>query len=118
VQRFPAWGRVAGTAGEDILISAVEVFQRLLQCVDRRRFQPIDLGRQRRDRAALAGIVERPAGPSPFLSLLKREVVYEPTRACGVRHLLRLGWRGVEPVGVGLAFDHRCRVTSVYEAIK
>ncbi len=70
--------------------------------MDRRRFEPIHLGPEYGDFAALVGEIERPSGLPPVAPLLKCNVIHIPARTRDLRHLLRLIGRRGEPVCVGL----------------
>ena len=98
--------RIFRTACKEILIGAIEVFERLLQRMDGRPLKPIYLRSEHRDFAALAGEIERPPWAPPFSPLIQGQVEHEPARTRDPRHLLRLFRHRVEAVGIGFTFDH------------
>ncbi len=109
-----AWRRMACQSGPPVPIRAIEVFERLLQRVNGCRLQPIHIGAEHGEFAALAGESERPPRPPPLRPLFESKIIDEPACPRDLRHVLRLFEGRVKPVGVGLALDHTPSIKLAY----
>lgn len=98
VNPFAPWARVAGTTGEECLVSLVEITKGLRKRAAGNGLDPVKLGSKLSYLPALRSEIEpAPAFPERR-SLLQRQIINEAGRANELRERLRLFRRRIEPV--------------------